>query len=101
MVIKHTVFIPMLVIRHIQHILHIYNKTCNTCDDMRCSIKDNEVRKVSSNKNNTLSNMIDGKIGNENIYLTYLSINKNRLYNSVSYDNHEMNNLMLKLNEVI
>ena len=33
------VFIPMLVIIHIKHILHIYNTTCKTRDNMRCSIK--------------------------------------------------------------
>ena len=34
-------------------------------DDTRSFL--NEVRTVSSNKNNTLPNMIDGKLGNENI----------------------------------
>ena len=34
-----TLFIPMLVIIHIKHILHIYNTTCKTRDNMRCSIK--------------------------------------------------------------
>ena len=52
------------------------------CDDTRSFW--NEVRTVSSNKNNTLPNMIDGKLGNENIsdvfVAKYIS-----LYNSVSY----------------
>ena len=68
------------------------------CDDTRSFW--NEVRTVSSNKNNTLPNMIDGKLGNENISDVFVDKYKS-LYNSVSYDNHDMNNLLLKLNDII
>ena len=50
--------------------------------------------------NNTLPNMIDGKLGNENISDVFVDKYKS-LYNSVSYDNHDMNNLLLKLNDII
>ena len=68
------------------------------CDDTRSFW--NEVRTVSSNKNNTLPNMIDGKLGNENISDVFVDKYRS-LYNSVSYDNHDMNNLLLKFNDII
>jgi hypothetical protein len=68
------------------------------CDDTRSFW--NEVRNVSAGKNNTLPNMIDGEMGNENISEVFVDKYKT-LYNSVSYDKQDMDHLLLKLNKAI
>ena len=70
----------MLVIIHIKHILHIYNTTCKTRDNMRCSIKHYPALKHVKTLFLKIYD-VQGKIRKAWDIIHYCSINKSRLIN--------------------